>query len=571
MKITRTVNADIRYYLDEDFLENPESFVETMFMFNEAKIDLYNHLYNQRFLGTGILVGETKVTACGYVKQAYGTNDYYNAAVYTAASGQISSQKELRKLYEKTVACDIDAREKKIRSVQEDLDKKKAVKSSIRAYIISGKWVKPYPKCSLKVSGKMISGFGTHPEPIEQYERNVERKIRELKNRLAMLQEGLKRKQQKLHNIETMSPKRVVFGSRKRYAQKDTLTDSKTEMQLWKQDFFLARHSSMTLPGRHTSKHGNFLCRYEDGNLYVTCMDGKVAVFYDFWPVQYQDEYLSNFNKPSKERQSICYNFQLKRDPDGRFYIIPSVTITMEAEENSYLDHGCVSMDINWDHLALSLIDVDGNRIGGKIIPLRPEGKTSGQVTDMVGRAVHEVFSYCQEHQQMLIMEDIDLVMKRHTAKYGSHTGNRRVSLVTYAKILGCVENQSFRTKIPFAKVDPAYTSQAGKMLFMRKLGISIHSAASYTIGLRGLGKDHLLMPDKRLLVLIPEAKPKTYVVSDGTKITYPLDQFKHVWAAMTKAFGKIPKHRFYGKIPYDALLAAKRPSLKTVAAAMAE
>ena len=66
------------------------------------------------------------------MKEKYKTNDYYNAAIYTAASGQISSQKELKKYYKTTIAADLKNRDEKIQSVKEELDKKRAIKNSIR-------------------------------------------------------------------------------------------------------------------------------------------------------------------------------------------------------------------------------------------------------------------------------------------------------------------------------------------------------------------------------------------------------------------------------------------------------
>ena len=47
-------------------------------------------------------------------------------------------------------------------------------------------------------------------------------------------------------------------------------------------------------------------------------------------------------------------------------------------------------------------------------------------------------------------------------------------------------------------KVNPAYTSQMGKFLFMRRYGMSIHQAAAYTIGLVGMG-----LYDKLALALL--------------------------------------------------------------------
>ena len=41
---------------------------------------------------------------------------------------------------------------------------------------------------------------------------------------------------------------------------------------------------------------------------------------------------------------------------------------------------------------------------------------------------------------------------------------------------------------VTICKVSPAYTSQAGKLLFIKKYGMSIHESASVTIGRRAMG-----------------------------------------------------------------------------------
>ena len=40
MELSRTINSDKRYYLDENTIENAASFLQTMRVFNDAKIDL---------------------------------------------------------------------------------------------------------------------------------------------------------------------------------------------------------------------------------------------------------------------------------------------------------------------------------------------------------------------------------------------------------------------------------------------------------------------------------------------------------------------------------------------------
>ena len=135
------------------------------------------------------------------------------------------------------------------------------------------------------------------------------------------------------------------------------------------------------------------------------------------------------------------------------------------------------------------------------------------------------------------------------------------MTLFAYQSIASSIENQSLRQEIAFYKIDPAYTSQIGKFLFMRRYGISIHQAAAYTIGLVGLGLYDKLVPDVRMLNLL---KTKEGIVPELSQETY-----KNIWARITTAFSGIQKHFFYRRIPYEVLEERKRPSLRTLAAEM--
>lgn len=85
-----------------------------------------------------------------WMKATFHTNDYYNCTVYSAASGVVSSQKGLKKLYMK---------------------KKRGMKESIRKYIRTGGWKKPYLKCVIRPAGKSGCLPGGKKIPISEYER----------------------------------------------------------------------------------------------------------------------------------------------------------------------------------------------------------------------------------------------------------------------------------------------------------------------------------------------------------------------------------------------------------------
>ena len=567
MELSRTINSDKRYYLDENTIENAASFLQTMRVFNDAKIDLYNALYDQKYLASGPLIDHAYPV---FLKEKYKTNDYYNAAVYSAASGSISSQKELKKYYSTTITADLKTRDEKIKMIQETLDEKKAVKNSIRIYRKDGRWVTPYPRCQLKVKGLMIVLFNKTIVKLDEYERSVETDIRKLKTRLALVTEARRQKEKKLENIKNLPPERIVFGGKKLYSEKDTVgitksaEDNKTSQKAlkeWKQDFFEKRHQSMALPGRHTSRYGNFLCKYDRKDLSVTCIDGTTTVFHDFKLPRYNEAFHTNFTCKPEDRQSICYNFTVKRDRKNRPYIIVSVNMKLQAYENSYYGNGAISMDVNYDHFALAEIDEKGKLLDQKLIRFDLVKKSTGQITNILGAAVKEVFNWCAEKDKRLIVEDIDLTIKLASRKYGNRKGNHHMTLFAYQRIASSIENQSLRREIAFCKIDPAYTSQMGKFLFMRRYGMSIHQAAAYTIGLVGMGLYDKLAPDLRILNLL---KTKEGIVPEFSQETY-----KTIWARITKAFSGIQKHFFYRSIPYEVLEERKRPSLRTLAAEM--
>ena len=555
MKITKTVNCNQRYYLDEFNIMNFESFMNTIRVFNLAKIDLYNQKRRLKYSGDGAL---TTVKEGMYLKNEYELPAYFQSAVCTAANAQLSSQTELQKFYKKCYEADIKTRQEKIKRTEEELVKKQGVKESLVTYVKTGKWVKPYSKCQLKVCGSYIQGPGIKgKENILAYERKVESRIRKLKNRIKHLKYGLQRKQQKVDNLTTKAPKRIIFGSKKLFSKKD---DKNTDLNSWHEEFEFKRTSSMTLPGRKDGKYCNFLCRFIDGNLAVTNTDGTETVFKDFRLARFQDEFLNYFRACKETRKPLCYNFNLKKDNRGRVYIIVSVTLELENEYVNYsTETGCVAIDLNYDHVTLADIDEDGKLLESKVIHFDIANKKSGAITDTIGRVMSEVGAYVESKNKALIMEKIDTSRSKHGMRYGNSIRNQRAGVFAYSKMTGCLYNQACKRSFDIIQINPAYTSQMGKFLYMKQYGLSIHQAAAYCIGLKGLNQIDRLKPDSGLLALLPTS------VLD--KLSSPIDMYSlcTIWRHISTAFSKVPKHSFYRGIPYEVLTTKKRPSLRTL------
>lgn len=560
MEITRTINSDKRYYLDEGLVINADSLINTISQFNNIKIQMYNVLYDKTYHDDGPL---TEKTYSAWAKDKFRTNDYYNCSIYTAASSMISSQKELKKLYIKTKESDLSSRDSKIKSTKDQLDKKRLIKDSIVAYMpgknrLGGEWINPYKGYQGKVAGKNIILPGNKKISLNEYERKIEADIRRLSSRLRLITAARNRAQKKLDDLKTHNPRRIVFGSKNFYSEKDM---PETDIQKWKQAFFDKRHASMSLPGRHTSKSCNFLVRKASAadiasdqslaghpdSLIVKCMDGKQAIFLDFQLARNNEIWLDMLGAEASERKPICYNFQIRTDKNGRKYMIVSVTLVLENVHcNESLDTGCVSIDLNYDHVAITDIDEKGNRISGEVLRFNPDNKTSGQISDEIGRIMSKVGKFCSDRKKPLIMEDIDTTISKHGMRYGNAKGNKHASIFAYRKMASCLENQSYERSFGIMKINPAYTSQIGKILYMRKLGISIHEAASYVIGLKGMGLRELMLPDIEMADrLTPALKDKVLNKGDISSL---MDVWKYISSKMKGVF----THSFYRKIPYQ-------------------
>ncbi|GAA3313537.1 hypothetical protein GCM10020331_003890 [Ectobacillus funiculus] len=106
-------------------------------------------------------------------------------------------------------------------------------------------------------------------------------------------------------------------------------------------------------------------------------------------------------------------------------------------------------------------------------------------------------------------------------------------------------------------EVNPAFTSQIGKMKYMKQMHISIHQAASYVIGRRGMN--------------LKERVPK--VLQTYTERKDGEHHWKQ-WSVLTKAFSVLRSHLFYHvlgqsyplfnkEICNDGLTQAERDSLQ--------
>lgn len=162
-------------------------------------------------------------------------------------------------------------------------------------------------------------------------------------------------------------------------------------------------------------------------------------------------------------------------------------------------------IDLNIDRIAVTLLTKQGNFIESRIFYCHELEYTSSNKRDnIVGETVKKLFNWLIEKKVgAIVYEDITLKQQHESNK----RFNRQTHAFTKKRLTNAIVRNALRMGIHFKKVNPAYTSVIGRFKYSKKYGISVHEAASFVIGRRGLGFDEKL-PKEVIHVLRTVVKP---------------------------------------------------------------
>ena len=470
-----------RYYPDD--INGYGNAVNAIIQLNDIKFQAYDAYYNNRF---GLAKGADPLkntTLYDFIRKL-GLNSLYANVMEPFVKGILKSQQSNRKNYTSDVKADIESRKEKLSGIVEQKENAVLLKKAIESYMKTGTFAKPYPRCSVKISedGTVFS-FGNGPMPAAEFERHTEARIRKLKNRISMMEEGIRRQEKRFRDMETLPPRKAIFGTRSLYRKKDTAPYEK-----WHDDFLFARHRSFTVSGRADSIHGNFLVKFnpQENSLEWTLPDGGSVVFQNFRLGHYDDEFRTAFKKRGSP---IAYTFERRKDGSGKEFLIVKAAFEFPSDGrlNNSLSDGCIAYDTNYDRFAWAELDADGNVLRHGNILFDIDGKTKGQVSDIIGRAAAQLVSIASCAKKPLIREALDPAAMRRGMRYQDKTRNRKIYMFACEKMAAMVKSRAFRKDIDVMPVNPAYTSFQAKTTLLRKMGISVHEGAAIMIGRRAL------------------------------------------------------------------------------------
>jgi IS605 OrfB family transposase len=170
------------------------------------------------------------------------------------------------------------------------------------------------------------------------------------------------------------------------------------------------------------------------------------------------------------------------------------------------------------DNLSIAELDGCGNVLRHKVIRFNLENVSSGHAEQILSKALEKVFFWCDEAKKPFAMED--MALKHVSNHYGSKKRNFVTRRFAFSKVTALAESKALKHCVEICKVNPAYTSQAGKLLFVKKYGCSIHEGASIAIGRRAMGiRERLPSAIRRML----KPKQQTLPRQKQWKAAYPM------------------------------------------------
>ncbi|MEC1694337.1 IS200/IS605 family accessory protein TnpB-related protein [Schinkia azotoformans] len=468
-----------------------------------------------------------------YVKKKFSLNDYYANSAVQEAGALIKSQKELTTLYLQNKQAQIIAVQKRMKTIKTKITSLRKLKAS---------FVKGTPQIpgNLRIIKKYNHFFAVHYKKetkiyyhVYHFEHSyVEVELNHLTSRLGRLQGKLNRLTQQVHQLQ-QNIRSIVFGSKKLYKSQFTQEQYKNNHAAWKQAWVQSRYSKMVVSGRKDAKYGNFVFTYEPTNHLLSFQTpfGDVVAFeqvvfpYGQKQVNHAIETQISCSNKKKYGQPIGWGIE----DHGEYYLVkcmipvepPTVTNYSKAD-------GVIGIDCNVDHFAVSNISNTGRLLHSFVQKFDMAGKTSTQVTKIIEAEAVAIVDYAVQHKKPLVVEKLNTTTSKVSNPYGNRKANRQMSLFAYRKMLHAIKVRAEKCGVLVYEVNPAYTSQIGKLKYMKRLGISVHQAASYVIGRRAMGFKEKLPPV--LHSLVPEKKQGLHHWVQWNAVKRPLRDYPSYW-----------------------------------------
>lgn len=264
----------------------------------------------------------------------------------------------------------------------------------------------------------------------------------------------------------------------------------------------------MTISGRKDAGSGNFVFLYDpDNNKLSFKTPAGVVVSIEELHFPYRNDLVKSCiftQQKCKNKKKYGKPLGWSVEDHGDYYIFKCI---IEEVPNPYKNYskldGVIGIDSNVNHFAISNVNSKGQLLSSWSLPFDLAGKTSNQATKIIEAEAIELVDIAVRLNKPIAVEKLDTTPSKASRPYGNKRANHLMSMFAYKKMISSIKARAERMGVAVFDVNPAYTSQIGKMKYMKRCGISIHEAASYVIARRALGFKEKLPPV--LNTLLPE------------------------------------------------------------------
>ena len=247
------------------------------------------------------------------------------------------------------------------------------------------------------------------------------------------------------------------------------------QLRAWRE----RRDASCLLAGEAGKAGGNEIATWNgDGMLRIRLLRTEEVTHLTLAGVRLPKRYLLAAHTALAYRQPLSW----------RVTLLPGLRVKLalsfeewEPRITSRIEHGAIALDLNADHAAI--IDVTGDGRPGRATRL-PVGEGPQSTLDIA----HAVAERARERQCPVVIEDLDFRRKKSWLKRYGKPFARILSGFKSAEVAEAIERACARAGVEVIRVDPAYTSQLGKLVYPARRRLGAHHAAALVIGRRGLG-----------------------------------------------------------------------------------
>ncbi|MEH7484295.1 IS200/IS605 family accessory protein TnpB-related protein [Neobacillus drentensis] len=203
------------------------------------------------------------------------------------------------------------------------------------------------------------------------------------------------------------------------------------------------------------------------------------------------------------------YSIELKRKKNKVYVHITYDEVVYGSIRNGnemILSDLVAGIDVNIDRVAVSILTKQGNLLESLTFYFHEmEYVKSNRRSNISGEIAKDIMQYLLTwNVGAMVIEDITLKQDHDTNK----RFNRLVNSFAKTKIQKSIISRGIKFGFKIKKVNPAYTSVIGRFKYSKKYGLSVHEAAAFVIGRRGLGFDEKI-PQEVLNHVRTLVKPK--------------------------------------------------------------